>query len=41
MTAALLAFVTGITSATTFQAPGIEIGHFTWFTAQLKNVNFQ
>jgi hypothetical protein len=24
-----------------FEAPGLDIGYFTWFTLQLKNVNFQ
>jgi hypothetical protein len=24
-----------------FQAPGIDVGYFSWFTVQLKNVNFQ
>jgi len=36
-----LAVGAGLPAPVRFQAPGIDIGYFNWFVAQLKNVNFQ
>jgi hypothetical protein len=38
---ASLAVAATLPTPTRFQAPGIDVGYFTWFAAQLKNVNFQ
>jgi hypothetical protein len=38
---AFLAVAATLPAPTRFQAPGIDVGYFNWFAAQLKNVNFQ
>ncbi len=38
---AFLGFGATLPASVRFQAPGIDVGYFTWFALQLKNVNFQ